>query len=108
MRLRLKWKEYPNRSDLPPDSNLSSHRRGCLGRERLRPPSRRIALKKKGASLDAPFSSIRTGDYAQVITPLVMSQTFADWEWVAFALHEGGGPATLVTTTVTFCEGVNP
>src|SRR3954447_17424579 len=37
-----------------------------------------------------------------------MSQVLADCECVAVALHEGGGPATLVTTTVTFCEGLKP
>ena len=67
--------------------------------------------KKKGASLDAPiFFSIlcSQADYTQVITPLVMSQTFADCECVAVALHEGGGPATFTATIVTFCDGVNP
>jgi hypothetical protein len=44
----------------------------------------------------------------QVITPLVMSQTFAVCECEAVALHDGGGPATAVTTTVTFCEGEKP
>ena len=46
--------------------------------------------------------------YAQAITPLVMLHTFADCVWVAVPLHEGGGPAALVTTTVTFCDGLNP
>jgi hypothetical protein len=65
--------------------------------------------KKKGAPLDAPFfESIDQADYTQVITPLVISQTFADCECVAFALQEGGGPATFTATIVTFCEGVNP
>ena len=54
------------------------------------------------------FHISRQADYAQVITPLVMSQVFADCECVAVALHDGGGPATLVTTIVTFCDGVNP
>lgn len=44
----------------------------------------------------------------QVITPLVMLQTFADCECVAVALQSGGGPATAVTTTVTFCDGLKP
>jgi hypothetical protein len=44
----------------------------------------------------------------QVITPLVMSQTFAVCVCEAVALHEGGGPATFVTTTVTFCDGLKP
>lgn len=65
--------------------------------------------KKKGAPFDAPFFvSIDQADYTQVITPLVMSQTFADCECVAVPLHEGGGPATFTMTTVTFCDGVNP
>src|SRR3954470_24191474 len=37
-----------------------------------------------------------------------MSHVFADCECVAVALHGGGGPATLVTTTVTFCDGLKP
>src|SRR3954463_9938265 len=37
-----------------------------------------------------------------------MSQVFADCECVAVALHEGGGPATFTTTTVTFCDGLKP
>src|SRR2546423_6677302 len=40
--------------------------------------------------------------------PLVISQVFADCECVAVALQDGGGPATAVTTIVTFCEGVKP
>lgn len=82
--------------------------RGC--RIRALPDSTGHGLKrKKGAPLDAPFSHLSDqADYAQVITPLVMSQVFADCECVAVALHEGGGPATLVTTIVTFCDGVNP
>jgi hypothetical protein len=65
--------------------------------------------KKKGASKDAPFlSGQRSPNQVQVITPLVMSQTLAVCVWVAVALHEGGGPATPVTTTVTFCEGLKP
>jgi hypothetical protein len=44
----------------------------------------------------------------QVITPLVIAQVFADCECVAVALHDGGGPATAVTMTVTFCEGEKP
>jgi hypothetical protein len=43
-----------------------------------------------------------------VITPFTMLQTFADCECVAVALHEGGGPATFTTTTVTFCDGLKP
>src|SRR5947207_14199725 len=54
------------------------------------------------------FTYIDQADYSQVITPLVISQVLADCECVAVALHEGGGPATLVTTTVTFCEGLKP
>ncbi len=27
---------------------------------------------------------------------------------VAFAVHDGGGPATAVAVTVTFCEGEKP
>jgi hypothetical protein len=37
-----------------------------------------------------------------------MVQVFADWVCVAVALHEGGGPTTSVTTTVTFCDGLKP
>ncbi|HEX9085330.1 MAG TPA: hypothetical protein VF836_11375, partial [Gemmatimonadaceae bacterium] len=54
-----------------------------------------ILGKKKERLSTLPFSSLYDqADYAQVITPLVMSQTFADCEWVAVPLHEGGGPAT--------------
>ena len=69
----------------------------------------KCAQKKNGASEDAPFFSDQyQSDQVQVITPLVMSQTLAVCVWVAVALHEGGGPATPVTTTVTFCEGLKP
>ncbi len=65
--------------------------------------------KKSGASFDAPLHfRLDQPDQTQVITPLVMSHVFADCECVAVALHEGGGPATLVTTTVTFCDGLKP
>src|SRR6185503_18873119 len=37
-----------------------------------------------------------------------IEQTLADCECVAVALHEGGGPATFTTTTVTFCDGLKP
>jgi hypothetical protein len=37
-----------------------------------------------------------------------MSQVFAVCVCVAVALHDGGGPPTAVTTTVTFCEGLKP
>ena len=64
---------------------------------------------KKGSVKTLPFSHVLIqADYTQVIRPLVMSQVFADCEWVAVALHEGGGPATLVATIVTFCDGVKP
>ena len=64
--------------------------------------------KKGSAFRRSLFDLCGQADYAQVITPLVISQVFADCECVAVALHEGGGPATFVTTTVTFCDGVNP
>jgi hypothetical protein len=66
-----------------------------------------VGPKKKGATSVAPFP-FQAVNQVQVITPLVMSQTFADCVWLAVALHEGGGPATLVTTTVTFCDGLKP
>ena len=44
----------------------------------------------------------------QVMTPLVMAQVFAVCVWLAVALQDGGGPATAVTITVTFCEGEKP
>ena len=44
----------------------------------------------------------------QVMTPLIIEQVFGDCVCVAVALHDGGGPATAVTTTVTFCDGLKP
>jgi hypothetical protein len=46
--------------------------------------------------------------YTQAITPLTMLQTFADCEWVALPVHEGGGPGRFVIVTVTFCDGLKP
>src|SRR5437868_6047505 len=64
--------------------------------------------KKKGSGF-RHSPSLHHGLYqVQVITPLVISQVFADCECVAVALHDGGGPATAVTTIVTFCDGVKP
>src|SRR5690349_9613788 len=65
--------------------------------------------KKTGTAMPSPFL-IRAYpiNQVQVITPLVMSQVFADCECVAVALQEAGGPALLVATIVTFCDGVNP
>jgi hypothetical protein len=75
----------------------------------IRLPCQNLKATNKGASLDAPlFVHLNQTDYAQVITPLVISQVLADCECVAVALHEGGGPAAFVTTIVTFCDGVNP
>jgi len=68
-----------------------------------------LGATNKGASFDAPlFVHLNQADYTQVITPLVISQVLADCEWVAVALHEGGGPAAFTATIVTFCDGVNP
>ena len=53
-------------------------------------------------------ASISPNNQVQVITPPIIEHVFADCVCVAVALHEGGGPATPVTTIVTFCEGVKP
>jgi len=53
-------------------------------------------------------TEISSVNQVQVMTPAVMAQVFADCVCVAVAFHDGGGPATAVTTTVTFCEGVKP
>jgi hypothetical protein len=44
----------------------------------------------------------------QTIAPVALSQVFADCEWAADAVHDCGGPATIVAVIVTFCDGVNP
>ncbi len=65
---------------------------------------------KKGGGLSPlpPFPFPSYGNQVQVITPLVIAQVLADCECVAVAFHEGGGPATAVTTTVTFCDALKP
>ena len=70
-------------------------------------PKRRVHKKKTGERNSAPPFPYQL-DQTQVIRPLAMVQTFADCEWLAWALHEGGGPGTSVTTTVTFCDGLKP
>ena len=68
-----------------------------------------VGQKEKRSVEDAPFFSGQLQpNQVQVITPLVISQTFAVCVCDAVALHDGGGPATAVTTTVTFCDGLKP
>jgi hypothetical protein len=73
---------------------------------RFRARSNSPTHKKKGRP-KSPLS-FQASNQVQVITPFVMSQTFAVCVWLAVALHDGGGPATAVTMTVTFCDGLKP
>jgi hypothetical protein len=36
------------------------------------------------------------------MVPVALVQVWADSEWVAVAVQDGGGPATAIATTVTF------
>jgi hypothetical protein len=58
-----------------------------------KPRNAELRATKRGALFDAPLFALERSDYAQVIRPAVMLQTFADSVCDAAALHEGGGPA---------------
>src|SRR5258706_14130584 len=65
--------------------------------------------EKRGRLSTHPLScSGDTPDQVQTITPVEFAQVLADCEWVAVALQLCGGPATIVATIVTFCDGVKP